>query len=284
MTLEEKASQLRYNAPAIERLGIPAYNWWNEVLHDVARAGTATVFPQAIALAAMFDEELQESIAETIANEARAKYNGQSRHGDRDIYKGLTVWSPNINIFRDPRWGRGHETYGEDPFLTSRLGVRFIRGLQGKGKYLKVAACSKHFAVHSGPESLRHEFDAIVNANYEVSRAWRIKEDFRDIIKGKLDRAEAFTLYMMWRQRALAANIPEITKVIEMFDRHQKGIINALCMGRNNGKAERMNGSIQELQTVGRGYRDVERFRIAILFFYGGLTLHKDFLVLKTLS
>ena len=164
MTLEEKASQLRYNAPAIERLGIPAYNWWNEVLHGVARAGTATVFPQAIALAAMFDEELQESIAETIANEARAKYNGQSRHGDRDIYKGLTVWSPNINIFRDPRWGRGHETYGEDPFLTSRLGVRFIRGLQGKGKYLKVAACSKHFAVHSGPESLRHEFDAIVNA------------------------------------------------------------------------------------------------------------------------
>ena len=128
------------------------------------------------------------------------------------------------------------------------------------------------------------KFDAIVNANYEVSRAWRIKEDFRDIIKGKLDRAEAFTLYMMWRQRALAANIPEITKVIEMFDRHQKGIINALCMGRNNGKAERMNGSIQELQTVGRGYRDVERFRIAILFFYGGLTLHKDFLVLKTLS
>ena len=128
------------------------------------------------------------------------------------------------------------------------------------------------------------KFDAIVNANYEVSRAWRIKEDFRDIIKGKLDRAEAFTLYMMWRQRALAANIPEITKVIEMFDRHQKGIINALCMGRNNGKAERMNGSIQELQTVGRGYRDVERFRIAVLFFYGDLTLHKDFLVLKSLS
>ena len=128
------------------------------------------------------------------------------------------------------------------------------------------------------------KFDAIVNANYEVSRAWRIKEDFRDIVKGKLDRAEAFTLYMMWRQRALAANIPEITKVLEMFDRHQKGIINALCMGRNNGKAERMNGSIQELQTVGRGYRDVERFRIAVLFFYGGLTLHKDFLVLKSLS
>ena len=164
MTLEEKASQLRYNAPAIKRLGIPEYNWWNEALHGVARAGTATVFPQAIGLAAMFDEEMQEKIADVISDEARAKYNGQSRHGDRDIYKGLTVWSPNINIFRDPRWGRGHETYGEDPYLTARLGVRFIRGLQGNGKYLKVAACSKHFAVHSGPEALRHEFDARVNA------------------------------------------------------------------------------------------------------------------------
>ena len=164
MTLEEKASQLKYDAPAIERLGIPAYNWWNEVLHGVARAGTATVFPQAIGLAAMFDEELQEEIADVISQEARAKYNGQSRHGDRDIYKGLTVWSPNINIFRDPRWGRGHETYGEDPYLTSRLGVRFIKGLQGSGKYLKVAACSKHFAVHSGPEAVRHHFDAKANA------------------------------------------------------------------------------------------------------------------------
>ena len=164
MTLEEKASQLKYDAPAIERLGIPAYNWWNEVLHGVARAGTATVFPQAIALAAMFDEDEQEEIAAVISQEARAKYNGQSRHGDRDIYKGLTVWSPNINIFRDPRWGRGHETYGEDPYLTSRLGIRFIKGLQGDGKYLKVAACSKHFAVHSGPEALRHQFDAKANA------------------------------------------------------------------------------------------------------------------------
>ena len=163
MTIEEKASQLKYDAPAIPRLGIPAYNWWNEVLHGVARAGTATVFPQAIGLAAMFDEDMQEEIACVIAREARAKYNGQSSHGDRDIYKGLTVWSPNINIFRDPRWGRGHETYGEDPYLTSRLGVRFIKGLQGDGKYLKVAACSKHFAVHSGPEAVRHEFDAIAN-------------------------------------------------------------------------------------------------------------------------
>ncbi|MCR5296597.1 MAG: glycoside hydrolase family 3 C-terminal domain-containing protein [Clostridiales bacterium] len=163
MTLEEKASQLKYDAPAIPRLGIPAYNWWNEVLHGVARAGTATVFPQAIGLAAMFDEDFQEKIGDIISDEARAKYNGQSRHGDRDIYKGLTVWSPNINIFRDPRWGRGHETYGEDPYLTTRLGIRFIEGLQGHGKYLKTAACSKHFAVHSGPEALRHEFDAVAN-------------------------------------------------------------------------------------------------------------------------
>ena len=162
MTVEERASQLKYDAPAIPRLGIPAYNWWNEVLHGVARAGTATVFPQAIGLAAMFDEDLQEEIAAVISEEARAKYNGQSAHGDRDIYKGLTVWSPNINIFRDPRWGRGHETYGEDPYLTTRLGIRFIQGLQGNGEYLKVAACSKHFAVHSGPEALRHHFDAKV--------------------------------------------------------------------------------------------------------------------------
>lgn len=161
MTLDEKASQLRYDAPAIPRLGIPAYNWWNEALHGVARAGTATVFPQAIGLAAIFDENFHQQVAEVISTEGRAKYNGQSAHGDRDIYKGLTMWSPNINIFRDPRWGRGHETYGEDPYLTSRLGVRFIKGLQGDGKYMKIAACAKHFAVHSGPEELRHEFDAI---------------------------------------------------------------------------------------------------------------------------
>lgn len=160
MTLEEKAAQLRYEAPAIPRLGIPEYNWWNEALHGVARAGTATVFPQAIGLAAVFDEDFHQRVAETIATEGRAKYNQQSAHGDRGIYKGLTFWSPNINIFRDPRWGRGQETYGEDPYLTSRLGMAFIRGLQGNGKYLKTAACAKHFAVHSGPEKLRHEFDA----------------------------------------------------------------------------------------------------------------------------
>ena len=160
MTVEEMASQLRYDAPAIERLHIPAYNWWSEGLHGVARAGTATVFPQAIGLAATFDPVLIEKIGDTIATEARAKYNAASAHGDRDIYKGLTIWSPNVNIFRDPRWGRGHETYGEDPYLTSRLGESFVKGLQGDGPYLKTAACAKHFAVHSGPEKERHHFDA----------------------------------------------------------------------------------------------------------------------------
>ena len=163
MTLQEKASQLTYNAAPIERLNIPRYNWWNEGLHGVARAGTATVFPQAIGLAAMFDEELLQKVANVISTETRAKYNENAKKDDRDIYKGITLWSPNINIFRDPRWGRGHETYGEDPYLTSKLGVAFINGLQGDGKYLKTAACAKHFAVHSGPEESRHEFNAIVN-------------------------------------------------------------------------------------------------------------------------
>ncbi len=160
MTLEEKASQLRYNAPAISRLGIPAYNWWNEALHGVARAGQATVFPQAIGLGATFDEQLIHDVADVIAEEGRAKYNAYVSQNDRDIYKGLTFWAPNVNIFRDPRWGRGHETYGEDPWLTSRMGVNFVQGLQGDGPVMKAAACAKHFAVHSGPEAIRHEFDA----------------------------------------------------------------------------------------------------------------------------
>jgi len=164
MTIEERASQLRYDAPAIERLNIPAYNWWNEALHGVARAGQATVFPQAIGLGATFDTELVYDIAEVIAKEGRAKYNAQAAHNDRDIYKGLTFWAPNVNIFRDPRWGRGHETYGEDPYLTSRLGVSFVEGLQGDEDNMKAAACAKHFAVHSGPEALRHEFDVSVSA------------------------------------------------------------------------------------------------------------------------
>ena len=150
-----------YNAPAVERLGIKAYNWWNEALHGVARAGVATVFPQAIGLAATFDEDFVERVADAISTEGRAKFNMQQANHDTDIYKGLTFWSPNVNIFRDPRWGRGHETFGEDPYLTSRLGVRFVKGLQGHDEnYLKAAACAKHFAVHSGPEGIRHSFDA----------------------------------------------------------------------------------------------------------------------------
>ena len=160
MTVEERASQLRYNAPAIERLGVPAYNWWNEALHGVARAGVATSFPQAIGMGASFDVELLKKAGDVVSTEGRAKYNAFSKEDDRDIYKGLTFWSPNVNIFRDPRWGRGHETYGEDPYLTSRLGVAYVEGIQGDGETLKSAACAKHFAVHSGPEALRHEFDA----------------------------------------------------------------------------------------------------------------------------
>ena len=160
MTLEEKASQLKFDAPAIPRLGVPAYNWWNEGLHGVARAGVATVFPQAIGTAAAFDTDLTEKIGDVIATEGWAKYNAYVAEGDRDIYKGLTFWSPNVNIFRDPRWGRGHETYGEDPYLTGELGAAFVDGLQGDGEYLKAAGCAKHFAVHSGPEALRHKFDA----------------------------------------------------------------------------------------------------------------------------
>lgn len=161
MTLEEKVYQTLHGAAAIERLGVKAYNYWNEALHGVARAGVATVFPQAIGLAAAFDEDFLERIAEVISDEGRAKFNVQQKYSDYDIYKGLTFWSPNVNIFRDPRWGRGHETFGEDPYLTSRLGVRFIEGMQGKDeKYMKVAACAKHFAVHSGPEDIRHSFNA----------------------------------------------------------------------------------------------------------------------------
>lgn len=164
MTLEEKMSQMVYQSPAIERLGIPAYNWWNEALHGVARAGVATVFPQAIGLAATFDKELLQEIGDVVSTEGRAKFNEFSRKGDRGIYKGLTFWAPNVNIFRDPRWGRGHETYGEDPYLTGELGCAYIRGLQGPDPdHPKAAACAKHFAVHSGPEAIRHEFDARVS-------------------------------------------------------------------------------------------------------------------------
>ncbi|MBE0591255.1 MAG: glycoside hydrolase family 3 C-terminal domain-containing protein, partial [Gemmatimonadales bacterium] len=164
MTLEEKVSQLTNSAPAIDRLGIPAYDWWNEALHGVARAGRATVFPQAIGLAATWDTSLMFRVATAISDEARAKYHDAIRKGRHGIYEGLTFWSPNINLFRDPRWGRGMETYGEDPYLVGRLAIQFVRGMQGDDPvYLKTVSTPKHYAVHSGPEPDRHTFDAVVS-------------------------------------------------------------------------------------------------------------------------
>ena len=164
MTLEEKASQMLYTAASVERLGVPEYNWWNECLHGVARAGRATVFPQAIGMAATWDEDLLHLVAAAISDEGRAKHHEFVRQGKRGIYQGLTFWTPNINIFRDPRWGRGMETYGEDPYLTGRMGVAFVRGIQGDDPdFLKAVATVKHFAVHSGPESERHTFDAVID-------------------------------------------------------------------------------------------------------------------------
>tara|TARA_B110000027_G_scaffold77404_1_gene82471 strand:- start:880 stop:3096 length:2217 start_codon:yes stop_codon:yes gene_type:complete len=162
MTLEEKISQLGDGAPAIPRLNIQEYHWWNECLHGVARAGTATVFPQAIGMAASFDTDAMIEVAEIISSEARAKHHEAQRNKNYNIYNGLTFWSPNINIFRDPRWGRGHETYGEDPYLTGQMGMQFVKGLQGSDpKYFKVVATAKHFAVHNGPEPNRHSFNVL---------------------------------------------------------------------------------------------------------------------------
>jgi len=170
LTIEEKISQMVNGSPAIIRLGIPEYNWWNECLHGVARAGLATVYPQAIGLGATWDEELIFRVSTAISDEARAKHHEFVRNGSRKIYQGLTFWTPNINIFRDPRWGRGQETYGEDPFLTGKLGVQFVKGLQGDDpKYFKTVATLKHYVVHSGPEPERHSFDAVTD-----------ERDFRD--------------------------------------------------------------------------------------------------------
>lgn len=180
MRVEEKISQLLYNSPAIERLGIREHNWWNEASHGLARSGMATVFPHAIALASTFDPDLIGKVGDAVSTEARAKYNNSVEHGDFDIYKNLTFWTPNINIFRDPRWGRGQETFGEDPYLTAVLGVSYIKGLQGDGAFLKSAACAKHFAVHSGPEASRHSFNAEVSDHdlwetYLPAFEWAVK-------------------------------------------------------------------------------------------------------------
>ncbi len=159
LTPEEKVYQMMNSTPAIPRLHIPEYDWWNEALHGVARSGIATIFPQPIGMAATFDDSLVHQVADAISDEARAMYNASIKKDYRNRFSGLTFWTPNINIFRDPRWGRGQETYGEDPYLTSRMGVALVRGLQGDDpRYLKTAACAKHYAVHSGPERLRHQF------------------------------------------------------------------------------------------------------------------------------
>ena len=164
MTLEEKSKQMVNAAEALPKLDIPQYGWWSEALHGVARAGKATIFPQAIGMAATFDPDLIFEVSSAISDEGRAMYNDAVKRGFHEICQGLTFWSPNVNIFRDPRWGRGHETYGEDPFLTGTIGSAFVKGMQGNNpKYLKTAACAKHFAVHSGPEGLRHEFNAVVS-------------------------------------------------------------------------------------------------------------------------
>ncbi len=188
LEISEKASLLLYNSPSIDRLGIPEYNWWNEALHGVARNGKATVFPQAIALGATFDTALIHDIASAISDEARAKYQASIRDDIHWQYSGLTFWTPNINIFRDPRWGRGQETYGEDPFLTSEIGKSFVNGLQGNHvRYLKTAACAKHFVVHSGPEALRHEFNAVVSERdfwdtYIPAFRELVKEDVQSVM------------------------------------------------------------------------------------------------------
>lgn len=164
LTMAEKISLFQYNSPGVPRLGIPTYNWWSEGLHGVGRAGRATVFPQAIGLAATFDDQLLQEVSSVIGDEARAKYNAAKKNDNRSQYIGLTFWSPNINIFRDPRWGRGHETYGEDPYLTGRMGSAFVRGMQGNDpRFYKAVACAKHYAVHSGPEPSRHEFNAMIS-------------------------------------------------------------------------------------------------------------------------
>lgn len=211
MTLQEKISQMVFNAPAIERLGIPKYNWWNECLHGVARNGLATVFPQAIGLAAMWNKDLMYKLAIVISDEARAKYHDAIKHDQRNIYQGLTFWSPNINIFRDPRWGRGMETYGEDPYLTGQTAVQFVKGLQGSdSKYFKTIATAKHFAVHSGPEPDRHAFNA------EVSE-YDFRETYLPAFRMAVQEANVQSImcaYNRLRLKACCSNDPLLENIL----------------------------------------------------------------------
>lgn len=210
LTVDEKIAQLMHEAPAIERLGIPAYNWWNESLHGVARAGYATVFPQSITMAASWNDSLMQEVASIISDEARAKHHEFVRRGQHGLFQGLTFWSPNINIFRDPRWGRGHETYGEDPHLTGKMGAAFVRGLQGDNDdYLKVVATAKHYAVHSGPEPIRHSFNAEVS---ERDLRETYLPAFRElVVEGQV--ASIMCAYNRFRGEAACAN-PELYRIL----------------------------------------------------------------------
>ncbi|HVP10800.1 MAG TPA: glycoside hydrolase family 3 N-terminal domain-containing protein [Phycisphaerae bacterium] len=233
MTLEEKVSQMVHDSPAIDRLNVPAYNWWSEGLHGVARAGRATVFPQAIGLGATFDEDLVYRVASCISDEARAMYQEAVRRGFHRRYCGLTFWSPNVNIFRDPRWGRGQETYGEDPWLTARLGTAFVRGLQGDHpKYLKTAACAKHFAVHSGPEGERSHFNAVASPK-------DLRETYLPAFKALVESGVAGVMcaYNATNGQPCCANKPLLVDILRDEWRFQ-GYIVSDCWAMQNLRTE----------------------------------------------
>jgi beta-glucosidase len=252
MTLSEKTSLMLHKSKAVERLGIPSYIWWNEALHGIARAGVATMFPQAIGMAATFDDNLIFEVADVISTEGRAKYHESLKKNDRDIYKGITFWTPNINIFRDPRWGRGHETYGEDPYLTARLGIAFIRGLQGNDpKYLKSSACAKHFAAHSGPEGERHRFNAVASEKdmretYLIAFKECVKEGKVEAVMGAYNRtngepccgSNALLVKILREEWGFKGHVVSDCWAIKDFHEHHKvtnDIYESIALAVNNG-------------------------------------------------
>ncbi len=286
LTLEEKVYQTLHGAPAVERLGISAYNYWNEALHGVARAGVATVFPQAIGLAGTFDEDFIEEVADCISTEGRAKYNMQQKYNDTDIYKGLTFWSPNVNIFRDPRWGRGHETFGEDPYLTSRLGVRFINGIQGHDdKYLKAAACAKHFAVHSGPEDERHSFNAVASEQdmretYLPAFKACVKEADVEVVMGAYNRTNGEPccgsktllgdiLRKEWMFRGHVTSDCWAIKDFHEFHMVTSGPVESVALAMNNGcdlNCGNINGNLIQAEEQGLISEETIEQSVARLF------------------
>jgi beta-glucosidase len=281
MTLEEKVSQTLHKAPAIPRLGIKAYNWWNESLHGVARSGVATVFPQVIGMAAAFDKEMMKKVGDVIATEGRGKYNVQQQYGDTDIYKGLTFWAPNVNIFRDPRWGRGHETYGEDPCLTSALAINFIEAMQGDGDSMKVAACAKHFAVHSGPEDIRHSFNAEVSKQdlfetYLPAFEACVKEAHVEVLMGAYNRtngepccgSKTLLTDLLRKEWGFEGHVTsDCWAIKDFYATHNvvKGPVEAVALAMNNG-CDLNCGSIYLCLTeaVKRGLVDEKRLDEAV--------------------